>query len=142
MNTGYLAAFATLFAWTISSFVLAKLSRLADPSILNKAVLFFSIFLLGSLVCILDHLTPWQLFTGANASNWFWLGLSGILGKSIGDYCGFCSYAYTRRQATKYDHYAGTRIYLIIRMDYFKRRNELAGNSSYASYHYFFIITH
>jgi drug/metabolite transporter (DMT)-like permease len=91
MHTGYLAAFATLFAWTISSFVLAKLSRLTDPSILNKAVLFFSIFLLGSLVCILDHLTPWQLFTGANASNWFWLGLSGILGKSIGDYCGFCS---------------------------------------------------
>jgi drug/metabolite transporter (DMT)-like permease len=91
MNTGYLSAFSTLFAWTISSFVLARLSRLADPSVLNRAVLFFSIFLLGSLVCILDHLTPWQLFTGANASNWFWFGLSGILGKSIGDYCGFYS---------------------------------------------------
>jgi drug/metabolite transporter (DMT)-like permease len=91
MTTGYLAAFATLVAWTISTFVLAKLSRLVDPSVLNKAVLFFSIFLLGLLVCILDHLTPWQLFTRPNISNWVWLGLSGILGKSIGDYCGFCS---------------------------------------------------
>lgn len=91
MTTGYLAAFATLVAWTISTFVLAKLSRLVEPSVLNKAVLFFSIFLLGLLVCILDHLSPWQLFTRPNTSNWFWLGLSGILGKSIGDYCGFCS---------------------------------------------------
>ena len=91
MNTGYLAAFATLFSWTISTFALARLSRLVDPFTLNKAALFFSIFLLGSLVCILDHLTPWDLFTLPNLSNWFWLGLSGILGKSIGDYCGFCS---------------------------------------------------
>jgi drug/metabolite transporter (DMT)-like permease len=91
MSTGYLAAFATLFSWTISTFALAKLSRLVDPFVLNKAVLFFSIFLLGLLVCILDDLSPRELFTVPNTSNWFWLGLSGILGKSIGDYCGFCS---------------------------------------------------
>lgn len=91
MDIGYLAAFATLFAWTISNFVLAKLTRLVEPSILNRAALFFSIFLLGLLVCIVDGLAPWQLFTLPNSSNWLWLGLSGILGKSIGDYCGFCS---------------------------------------------------
>ena len=91
MNTGYLAAFATLFCWTISNFVLAKLTRLSQPAVLNKAALFFSIFLLGLVVCILDGLAPWQLFTLPNSSNWMWLGLSGILGKSIGDYCGFCS---------------------------------------------------
>lgn len=91
MNIGYLAAFATLFAWTISNFVLAKLTRLVEPSILNRAALFFSIFLLGLLVCIIDGLAPWQLFTLPNSSNWLWLGLSGIIGKSIGDYCSFCS---------------------------------------------------
>ena len=91
MDTGYLAAFATLFAWTISNFVLAKLTRLMEPSILNRAALFFSIFLLGLFVCVIDGLAPWQLFTLPNSSNWLWLGLSGILGKSIGDYCGFCS---------------------------------------------------
>ena len=91
MSTGYLAAFGTLFCWTISNFVLAKLTRMADPWILNRAALFFSIFLLGILVCVLDGLAPWQLFTIPNSSNWLWLGLSGILGKSIGDYCGFCS---------------------------------------------------
>jgi drug/metabolite transporter (DMT)-like permease len=91
MNTGYIAALATLFAWTISNFALAKLTRLAEPSILNRAALFFSIFLLGLLVCILDGLAPWQLFTIPSPSNYLWLGLSGILGKSIGDYCGYCS---------------------------------------------------
>ncbi len=91
MNAGYFAAFATLFAWTISTFVLAKLSRLEDSYILNKAALFFSIFLLGILVCVLDGLAPWQLVTGPNSSNWLWLGISGILGKSIGDYCGYAA---------------------------------------------------
>ena len=92
MMTGYIAAFATLFAWTISTFVLAKLTRLQDAYTLNKAVLFFSIFLLGLLVCILDGLAPWQLFTLPSSSNWLWLGISGILGKSLGDYCGFCAF--------------------------------------------------
>lgn len=91
MSTGYLAAFATLFCWTISNFVLEKLTRLVDAWILNRAALFFSIFLLGLLVCILDRLAPWQLFTLPNSSNWLWLGVSGVLGKSIGDYCGFRS---------------------------------------------------
>jgi drug/metabolite transporter (DMT)-like permease len=91
MTTGYSAALATLGAWTISTFVLAKLSRLEGAYILNKAALFFSIFLLGILVCILDGLAPWQLFTVPNSSEWLWLGISGILGKSVGDYCGFCS---------------------------------------------------
>jgi drug/metabolite transporter (DMT)-like permease len=89
MSTGYLAALGTLFCWTISTFVLAKLSRLEDVYILNKAALFFSIFLLGILVCIIDGLTAWQLFILPNASSWLWLGISGILGKSIGDYCGY-----------------------------------------------------
>ncbi len=89
MSTGYLAALGTLFAWTISTFVLAKLSRLENSYTLNKATLFFGIFLLGIVVCILDKLTPWQLFTIPNSSNWLWLGISGIIGKSVGDYCGF-----------------------------------------------------
>lgn len=91
MSTGYLAAVGTLICWTISNFVLAKLTRLSDPWILNRAALFFSIFLLGVLVCIIDGLAPWQLFSVPNSSNWLWLGVSGILGKSLGDYCGFCS---------------------------------------------------
>ncbi|HMI80123.1 MAG TPA: DMT family transporter [Ferruginibacter sp.] len=91
MTTGYTAALATLFTWTISTFVLAKLSRLVSPHTLNKAALFFSIFLLGILVCIIDGLAPWKLFTVPSSSNWLWLGISGILGKSLGDYLGFCS---------------------------------------------------
>ncbi|HMK02595.1 MAG TPA: DMT family transporter [Ferruginibacter sp.] len=91
MTTGYTAALATLVAWTISTFVLAKLSRLVSAYTLNKAALFFSIFLLGILVCVIDGLMPWELFTVPSSSNWLWLGISGILGKSLGDYFGFYS---------------------------------------------------
>lgn len=89
MTTGYVAALLTLFCWTISIFVLAKLCRLEGSYRLNKAVLFFSIFLLGLLVCVLDGLAPWELFTVPDLSHWLWLGVSGILGKSLGDYLGF-----------------------------------------------------
>lgn len=89
MTTGYLAAFATLICWTIATFVLAKLSRLVEPHALNKASLFFSMIMLGVLVCIIDNISPLKLFTAPYASNWLWLGISGILGKSLGDYCGF-----------------------------------------------------
>jgi drug/metabolite transporter (DMT)-like permease len=89
MNTGYLAALATLFCWTISTFVLAKLTRLVEPSLLNKATLFFSTFILGLFVCIIDGIAPWQLFILPDSSKWLWLGISGILGKSLGDYFGY-----------------------------------------------------
>ncbi len=91
MINGYMAAVITLLCWTVSNFVLARLTRLVDPGVLNKAALFCSIFLLGLMVCVVDGLLPWQLFTIPTPSNWLWLGLSGILGKSIGDYCGFCA---------------------------------------------------
>jgi drug/metabolite transporter (DMT)-like permease len=91
MSTGYLAALATIITWTIAIFVIAKLSRLEDAYTLNKAILFFSIFLLGILVCVLDGLMPWELFTVPSLSEWLGLGISGILGKSVGDYCGICA---------------------------------------------------
>ncbi|MEP6677363.1 MAG: DMT family transporter [Ferruginibacter sp.] len=91
MNSGYLFALATLLSWTVSTFVLAKLTRLEDAAIINKAALFFSTLLLGLVVCIVDHLSLWELFTLPNLSNWIWLGISGILGKSIGDYCSYKS---------------------------------------------------
>ena len=86
MNSGYLFAFATLVSWTVSTFVLAKLSRMEGPATINKAALFFSTFLLGAVVCVVDGLAPWELFTRPNRINWIWLGISGIIGKSIGDY--------------------------------------------------------
>lgn len=88
MNTGYLAAFGTLLSWTVSAFIFGKLTRLTEPGLLNKAILFFSIFLLGIVVCVMDRINPIELFSLPNQSNWLWLGLSGIIGKSLGDYCG------------------------------------------------------
>lgn len=88
MNTGYIAAIATLICWTAGAFIIGKLSRLMHPHALNKALLFFGIFLLGIVVCVIDEINPMKLFSLPNSSNWLWLGLSGILGKSLGDYCG------------------------------------------------------
>ncbi|MEP6712482.1 MAG: DMT family transporter [Ferruginibacter sp.] len=91
MNNGYMFAFITLASWTVSTFVLAKLSRLEAPAVINKSALFVSTFLLAFVVCIRDGLNPVELFTKPYASNWIWLGISGIIGKSIGDYLSYDS---------------------------------------------------
>jgi len=92
MNNGYLFAFITLVSWTVSTFVLAKLSRMEAPASINKAALFLSSFLLAVVICIADDLNPVQLFTKPHTSNWIWLGISGIIGKSIGDYASYQSF--------------------------------------------------
>jgi len=91
MNNGYLFAFITLASWTVSTFELAKLSRLEAPAAINKAALFLSTFLLAAVVCIADDLNPVQLITKPHTSNWIWLSISGIIGKSIGDYLSYNS---------------------------------------------------
>lgn len=89
MHLGYWAAIGTLFCWTITVFLLGKLSRLSHPWTLNKISLLYSSVLLGLLVCVMDSLSPLALITKPTLSQWSWLGLSGILGKTLGDFFGY-----------------------------------------------------
>ncbi|MGB4770214.1 MAG: DMT family transporter [Chitinophagaceae bacterium] len=89
MHLGYLASLGTLFCWTISVFLLGRLSRLSHPWTLNKISLLYSAVLLGLLVCVKDSLSPYALMTKPSISQWTWLGLSGILGKTLGDFFGY-----------------------------------------------------
>lgn len=80
-NTGELAALLTsvMFAATSTIFTLA--GRQVGPAVLNRARL-----LLAILFLFLTHLfLGIQLPLNASADRWFWLGISGIIGLSIGD---------------------------------------------------------
>ena len=89
MHLGYLAALGTLVCWTITVFLLGRLSRISEPWTLNKISLLYSTVLLGLLVCIKDQLSPLALLSKPSLAQWGWLGLSGILGKTMGDFFGY-----------------------------------------------------
>lgn len=89
MHLGYLAALGTLFCWTIAVFLLGRLSRISEPWALNKISLLYSAVLLGLLVCVKDRLSPIALVNKPSLTQWGWLGLSGILGKTMGDFFGY-----------------------------------------------------
>lgn len=87
MAAPYIYALITLLSWTISIFINAKLSRLETAWTLNKAILFVSIVILGIVVFIKDRLNFAELFTLPTYSEWILLATSGVIGKSLGDYC-------------------------------------------------------
>jgi len=49
----------------------------------------FALVLLSIIVCIIKQITFIQLFTQINYTQYFWFGLSGLIGLSIGDYYTF-----------------------------------------------------
>ena len=88
-NIGFLFAAGTLLCWTIGTYSFTSAARILSPSVLNKGRLLISIFILSGLTCLLNWISPFQLFYLPSREDWFWFGLSGIAGLVFGDYCGF-----------------------------------------------------
>jgi len=79
---GQLAALATSVCFTFGSVFFTLASRQVGALVLNR------MRLLIALVCL--ALTHWVIFAlpypaSAGASNWLWLGLSGVVGLALGD---------------------------------------------------------
>ncbi len=92
MNTaiaGYAASFTTVISWTIGSIWFTRASRATNPASVNRVRLLLAFGLLGILVCIFNGITPLALFTSVSLSGYFWFGLSGLVGLSIGDFYTF-----------------------------------------------------
>jgi drug/metabolite transporter (DMT)-like permease len=92
MNTGLLAALGTLLCWTAGTFAFTIASRRSEPAAVNRVRLFFATILLSIVVVLLFGLPASELFTLPTAQEWFWLGLSGIIGLTLGDYFSFTAY--------------------------------------------------
>jgi drug/metabolite transporter (DMT)-like permease len=93
MNTGILAAFATLLCWTIGTFAFTLASQRANPAAVNRVRLVFAALLLLLVVTIFYHISLVAIFTIPTLAQWFWLGLSGVIGLTLGDYFAFTAYS-------------------------------------------------
>lgn len=93
MNSGYLAAFGTLACWTIGTIAFTKASKLTQPTIVNRVRLIFAVVLLTIITVVLFGINLKQLFLLPTLSEWFWLGISGVIGLTLGDYFAFTAYS-------------------------------------------------
>lgn len=93
LNSGLTAAFATLICWTVGTFAFTIASKRADPAAVNRVRLFFAALLLSIVVVVFFKVSIVELFTLPTIGEWFWLGLSGIIGLTLGDYFAFTAYS-------------------------------------------------
>ncbi len=79
---GEIAAIATSFCWSFGSIFFTLSSRLIGSGVVNRIRLTLAFFLIMLMNYILyGNLLPFN----ASPATWFWFGLSGIIGFSIGD---------------------------------------------------------
>ena len=89
---GIIAALITLTGWTIGTFSFTKASKLYAPVSVNRVRLLYACVLLSFISCTVVWINPLQLFTSPLLMHWVWLGVSGIIGLSIGDHFAFTAF--------------------------------------------------
>lgn len=88
-HIGEIAALGVAFCWTISALSFEKAGHTVGSLSVNLIRIFIALVFLGfTLVLTGKSFIP----TDATAYNWFWLGLSGVVGFFIGDLLLFQSY--------------------------------------------------
>ena len=92
MDTGLIAAFITLLCWTAGTFAFTAASKQAEAGAINRVRLFYATILLSIVIVLVYDLSIVQLFTLPSFYEWIWLGLSGIIGLTIGDFFAFNAY--------------------------------------------------
>lgn len=89
---GFIAAFITLCCWTVGTFSFTRASTLYAPKSINRVRLLYAAVLLTVLTCIIAEVSFMTLFTKPLPEHWLWLGISGVVGLSIGDHFAFTAY--------------------------------------------------
>lgn len=86
---GEFAALLTSVCWTFSAIIFTFASRQVGAAILNRLRLGFAVLLLfGFHLAVQGSLLP----LGVTPDRWLWLGLSGVIGLSLGDLALFQCY--------------------------------------------------
>jgi drug/metabolite transporter (DMT)-like permease len=89
MTIGFIAALVTLCSWSVGTMVFLQAARRIHPALLNKTRLALAVVASATLACVTTGMWPWEVILGATSTQWLWLGLSGFVGLSLGDYFGF-----------------------------------------------------
>lgn len=90
---GELMAILTTLSWTICIFPFTEASRRLGPNTVNHYRLVLAVILLSFILIAFKGFNIEELFIKPHFNNWIWLGLSGIIGLTLGDYFGFTMYA-------------------------------------------------
>jgi drug/metabolite transporter (DMT)-like permease len=91
-SIGYIAACITLLSWTIGTFAFTRASKENNPASVNRVRLLYAVVFLSFLVVISLQINPIELFTQLSLEQYFWFGLSGFIGLTLGDYLAFTAY--------------------------------------------------
>ncbi|MBK7142482.1 MAG: DMT family transporter [bacterium] len=85
---GELAALTTALCWSFTAVFFTEAGKLIGSFQVNKIRLVFAILIYSTILTVSTG-SPWP--TEVNSQQFFWLGLSGLVGLVFGDGCGFKS---------------------------------------------------
>ena len=89
MTLGLLAALGTLLAWSGGTLAFLVASRAIPPALLNRSRLLLAAIATATIAMVVGGFGPLALIADPSTMQWIWLGLSGVVGLTIGDFLGF-----------------------------------------------------
>jgi drug/metabolite transporter (DMT)-like permease len=93
MNQGHLFALLTTLSWAICIFPFTQAARRLGSNALNHFRLFLACIFIGVISLSLGSVRFLEIFSGDYLLAWCWLGISGIVGLTLGDYFAFKMYS-------------------------------------------------
>jgi drug/metabolite transporter (DMT)-like permease len=90
--SGELIALLTTLCWSLGIFPFTEAAKRIGSAPLNQYRLLLAWLILTIILFFWNGLNPVDLFTSPQSYHYVFLGLSGIIGFSIGDYCSFTSF--------------------------------------------------
>jgi drug/metabolite transporter (DMT)-like permease len=93
MNPGIIFALLTTLSWSICIFPFTQAARRLGSNSLNHFRLLLAVIIIGTIALIGGTGDFIKIFSNDHLSAWIWLGISGIVGLTIGDYFAFAMYS-------------------------------------------------
>jgi drug/metabolite transporter (DMT)-like permease len=92
-STGIFFALLTMLSWSICIFPFTQAARRLGSNTLNHFRLLLAVVLLTAANLVFNAHFFLSIFSMSHSHSWFWLGLSGIVGLTVGDFFAFKMYA-------------------------------------------------
>jgi len=90
--SGELIAILTTLCWSLGIFPFTEAAKRIGSAPLNQYRLLLAWIIISVILIFWNNLNPITLFNTPQPYHYIFLGLSGIIGFSIGDYCSFSSF--------------------------------------------------
>ncbi len=90
--SGEVIALLTTLCWSLGIFPFTEVAKRIGAAPLNQYRLLLAWIIISVILFFWNDLNPIELFTSPQPYHFLFLGLSGIIGFSIGDYCSFTSF--------------------------------------------------